>query len=332
MLTHLENGNLIIGSGKTIPNTYNNLSKVFEVTPIGKLVKEYKVYAMHHDIREEKNGNLIFAASKEGRNTQNDYIVEVDRNTGKTLRTWDLHEVIPMEKYEAKPPYTKDNWFHNNGIWYLEDENAFVVSGRHQNAVLKFDADTKKIKWILSKTIGEDNEKTRPYLLRPINKNFEYPTAQHAAMVTPDGKLMVFDNTNFQTTDKSGELIQKRLYSRAVMYDVDEKNMTIKEIWEYGKERGRRLYSSFVSDVDYLGPNHYLIDFGGQYLKDNGDSYDHIVTKKEIKNASNRNSEIVEILNNKVIFEATLYGNSNSNTYKAERKDIYLNAKEIKLK
>ena len=46
-------------------------------------------------------------------------------------------------------------------------------------------------------------------------------------------------------------------------------------------------------------------------------------TPKKVKNSSKRQSTIIELLNGEVIWEIDLLGNSNSNTYKAERKDIY---------
>ena len=325
MLTHLKNGNMLISNGAPIPKTYNNLPTVFEISPLGRVYAAYNVYGIHHDIRETKNGNLIMAASLEGRKSQNDNIVEVDRSTGKIVRNWDIKEILPMTKYEADKPYGggDSNWFHNNAIWYDEDKGEFIISGRHQNTVAKFDAKTKKLKWVMSKTIGAKNEKIRPYLVKETGSDFEYPTAQHAAMKLPNGNIMLFDNTNFDIVDKNGKLIQDKMYSRAVIYSIDEKNMTVKQEWQYGKERGRELYSSFNSDVDYLGENHYLIDFGGKYIANNGDVYDHMYTKKEIKNKSNRESTIIEMLNNEIIWEIDLYGNSNSNTYKAERKSIY---------
>ena len=39
--------------------------------------------------------------------------------------------------------------------------------------------------------------------------------------------------------------------------------MTISQVWQYGKERGSEFYSPYVSDVDYLENNHYLILSGG---------------------------------------------------------------------
>lgn len=331
MMTYLKNGNMIVSSGDVIPDTYNNLSSVYEITPLGKLVRVYKVYGVHHDIREKQNGNLIMAASKEGSDSQNDYLVEVDRETGEVVDDWDLREIIPMDEYDTQPPYTGNlaNWLHNNGFWYSEQGDYFIISGRHQNMVAKISASDKKLVWVFSGTVVERNRSLQPYLLTPESDDFEYPTSQHSPMILPDGRLMLFDNRNLMEKVEAGEeLDQSLLYSRAVIYTIDEEQKTITEEWQYGKERPE-LYSSFVSDVDYLGEDHYLIDFGGRYVSDENKNYDHVLTPAEIKNASERSSVVVEILNDNVIFEAVLSGNTNSNTYKAERHNIYQNAQEL---
>lgn len=41
-------------------------------------------------------------------------------------------------------------------------------------------------------------------------------------------------------------------YSRAVEYEIDEQAMTIRQVWEYGKERGKNCFSTQVSGVQYL--------------------------------------------------------------------------------
>ncbi len=333
MLTHLKDGNMLLGTGEKIPDAYNNLYGFYELTPAGQFVRSYQVYGTHHDIRETENGNLIVLASVEGRESQNDYAVEIDRETGEVVRDWDFMEIIPMNEYDTQDPYTGglSNWMHNNAIWYDEENGDIIASGRHQNMILKFDADTKEIKWILSATVAERNPNLDKYMLTPIGDDFEYPTSQHAATLAADGDLLVFDNRNFDEVDEDGNLDQNKLYSRAVKYHIDEENMTVEQVWEYGKDEGNQLYSSFGSDVDSLGENHYLIDFGGMYIAEDGSSYDHILTDKEIKNASNRNSIAVELVDDEVVFQVKLYGNSQSQSYKAERKDVYQNAKEIEL-
>ena len=39
--------------------------------------------------------------------------------------------------------------------------------------------------------------------------------------------------------------------------------MTAEQVFEYGKERGSEFYSPYISDVDYLGDNHYIVHSGG---------------------------------------------------------------------
>lgn len=105
--------------------------------------------------------------------------------------------------------------------------------------------------------------------------------------------------------------------------------MTVKQVWQYGEERGKEIFSSFISDVDYLGVDHYLIDFGGMYKLEDGSSYDHVLSSKEEKNSAMKQATVIELVDDEVVFEALLHGNSNSNAYKAERKDIYQNAREL---
>lgn len=47
------------------------------------------------------------------------------------------------------------------------------------------------------------------------------------------------------------------------MYKIDTSNMTIEQIWEYGKERGSDFYSPYISNVLYLEENHFVVHSGG---------------------------------------------------------------------
>ena len=40
-------------------------------------------------------------------------------------------------------------------------------------------------------------------------------------------------------------------YSRAVVYKIDQKKMTVEQVWEYGKERGHDWYSPVTSLTRY---------------------------------------------------------------------------------
>ena len=104
------------------------------------------------------------------------------------------------------------------------------------------------------------------------------------------------------------------------MYKINKKNMTIEQIWEYGKERSSDFYSPYISDVDYLSKNHYIVHSGGIVKEDGkpsnqpaGLSTGNIALK----------SDTVELLNDKVIFELILP----TNNYRVEKMNIYNDTK-----
>ena len=53
-------------------------------------------------------------------------------------------------------------------------------------------------------------------------------------------------------------------YSRAVSYKIDPVNMTVKQTWTYGKERGTETFSSIVSSAQFLPQANHVV-FGPGY-------------------------------------------------------------------
>ncbi|MGH7564346.1 MAG: aryl-sulfate sulfotransferase [Gemmatimonadota bacterium] len=86
-------------------------------------------------------------------------------------------------------------------------------------------------------------------------------------LLTPRGNLMLFDNG-----DNRNYTLAER-YSRAVEYDIDPEEMTVRQIWSYGKDGGAATYSRIVSDVDYREEEDHVffspgaVDLGGNYGK-----------------------------------------------------------------
>ena len=76
-------------------------------------------------------------------------------------------------------------------------------------------------------------------------------------MRLPNGNLFIFDN-GFNRNFGSGT----SNYSRAVEYRIDESAMEVRQIWEYGSERGSELYSPIISDVDLLENSNRLMTSG----------------------------------------------------------------------
>ena len=61
--------------------------------------------------------------------------------------------------------------------------------------------------------------------------------------------LSVFDNGDARGMEQPA--LPEMKYSRAVVYKIDQKKMTVEQIWEYGKERGHAWYSPVTSLTEY---------------------------------------------------------------------------------
>lgn len=313
-IRRLENGRLIVSSDRDAGKPYYTMG-VREIDLMGKTYAEYVVPGgNHHDVRELPNGNLLIGTEEHGAKTVEDVAVEVDRNTGAIVKTFDLRKVIPMDDGGSLIA-TANDWYHNNAIWYDSKTNSVLFSGRHVNTVIALDYSTGKLKWILGDPEGW-SKAYQKYFFKPIGNNFEWQYAQHAAMVTPEGYIFLFDNgvSRAKKTNENKKLTSDQNYSRAVMYEINEKNMTVKQIWQYGKELGASWYSSFISDVDYLSKGHYLIESGGKLYDTAKKTYD-VNLADMAKPSVQKTASIVELKDNKKIFELKV----DSLVYRAER-------------
>ncbi|MEJ7740664.1 MAG: aryl-sulfate sulfotransferase [Chitinophagaceae bacterium] len=284
-ISRLKNGNFYFGDETT--------SKIYEVDLLGKVVNSWGLsgYIFHHEVQEKPNGNFLISAtnpsstSTNGTLTIEDYVIEIDRRTGGIVYTWDLKESLDENRLVM---YAEErDWMHINALFYDSSDNTIIVSGRMQGVVkLSYD---NKVKWILGphKDWGKNRrgENLNPFLLTPLdargnkitdtlmlngNKNhpdFEWSWFQHSPTLMPNGDLLLFDNgwrRNFNGADTDP-------YSRAVEYKIDPVKMTVRQVWQYGKERGIETYSRIVSNVQFLPKsNHVLFCPGFQVANSRG--------------------------------------------------------------
>lgn len=313
--TRLSNGHLLISTERLVNSPYY-MTGLYEIDLLGKIYTEYSIKGgYHHDYFELPSGNLLVASddfnNEDG--TVEDYIVELDRNTGDIVKTFDLKDILPMDEGKSEN-WSSYDWFHNNSVWYDEKTNSITLSGRHQDAVVNISYETGSLNWIIGDSTGW-SEKYQKYFFTPIKNNFEWQWSQHAAMITPEGYVFLLDNGNNKSKNQEEYVSAGNSYTRGVMYKIDTDAMTIEQVWEYGKSRGSSFYSPYISDVDYLSENHYIVHSGGIVYVDGHNSnqpaglggYDRLV------------SDTVELLNDKVIFELILP----TNTYRVEKMSLY---------
>ena len=315
-INRLKNGHLIISSDRLINPPYY-MTGLYEIDLLGKIYYEYSLPGgYHHDVYEMPNGNLLVATDNFISGTVEDYVVEIDRETGEFIKEFDLNNILPTEEGKNFDYTTDYDWFHNNSVWYDEKTNSITLSGRHQDAVINIDYNNGKLNWIIGDPTNWSKD-MKKYFFTPEDKDFVWQYAQHAAMILPNGNVFIFDNGNNKSKLEEDAIKADDNYSRGVIFDINTNDMTIKEVWQYGKEKGSKYYSPYISDVDYLNENHYLINFGG-YSELNGKVNN---TPAGLGTAKNLTTHIVEIKNNKELFKLVLP----TNIYRAEKLSLYAN-------
>ena len=314
-INRLDNGRLLVSTERLAEVPYYSTG-LYEMDMLGKIYTEYSLPGgYHHDYYEIENGNLLVASDdfNNDSGTVEDYVVEIDRKTGNIVKTFDLKDILKMTDGKSEN-WIEYDWFHNNSVWYDKKTNSITLSGRHQDAVINIDYDTGKLNWILGDPEGWSDEYQK-YFFKPVGDNFEWQWSQHAAMITPEGYVFLFDNGNNKSKNEKNYVKAEDSYSRGVMYKIDTDKMTIEQVWEYGKERGSDFYSPYISDVDYLDKNHYIVHSGGISYKDG-----KIQNQPAgLAGADTLKSDTVELLNNEVIFEMILP----TNNYRVEKMSLY---------
>ncbi len=322
-IDRLENGHLLVSTERLINSPYY-MTGLYEMDLLGKIYTEYSLEGgYHHDYYEMENGNLLVASDdfNNSDGTVEDYIVEIDRESGAVVKSFDLKDILNMEDGKSEN-WTSYDWFHNNSVWYDKNTNSITLSGRHQDAVINIDYETGKLNWIIGDPTNW-SEEYQKYFFTPVGDDFEWQWSQHAAMITPEGYVFILDNGNNKSKNEEDYVKAEDSYTRGVMYKIDTENMTIEQVWEYGKERGSEYYSPYISDVDYIEKDHYIVHSGGISYKDGK----VLNVPAGIGGADTLRSITTELLNDEVIFELVLP----TNNYRVEKMSLYTDNEKLEL-
>ncbi|QKF81212.1 aryl-sulfate sulfotransferase [Halarcobacter ebronensis] len=239
---------------------------IVEVDENGKVFDDWKLFDILDPYRD-----VVLKALDQGAVCLN---MDAD-HAGATLSSEELAKLDKSDNFgDIVGSGPGRNWAHVNSVDYDYNDDSIVISSRHQSAVIKIGRD-KQVKWILGAAKGWKKQ-YQDKLLQPVdakgNKivcedetskcpgytgdgDFDWTWTQHTAFVI-DSKsnkdvvyLSVFDNGDGRGIEQPAMASMK--YSRAVIYKIDQKKMTIQQLWEYGKDRGIDWYSPVTSLTEY---------------------------------------------------------------------------------
>lgn len=329
-LKRLANGHILVGTERLVKMPYFT-SGIYEMAMSGKIFTEYQLPSgYHHDQLQMEDGNLLILTFDYYSGTVEDECVLVDHNTGEILKKWDYKDILPQD-VAGSGSQTEEDWFHNNAVWYDKKTNSLTLSGRHQDIIINIDYETGALNWMLGDPEGWPQEMVERYFFTPVGDDFEWQYEQHACMVLPDGDIFVFDNGHYRAKDKEHYILNSQNYSRGVRYRINTEDMTIRQIWQYGKERGAEFFSPYISNVEYYDEGHYMVHSGGIGYE-NGKTCDgfavtRAMSPKHKDKVYTFNAITCELLNDELVYELQVP----ANCYRAEKLPLYYAGEKAEL-
>ncbi len=233
---------------------------IIEVDQNGNVVDEWRLF----DILDPYRDNVLKVLD------QGAVCLNIDASqAGKTLSAEQLAEQDKSDKFgDIVGSGAGRNWVHVNSVDYDPTDDSIIISSRHQSALIKIGRD-KKVKWIMGSPEGW--KKTfADKVLKPVDSKgnpikcegskceggFDWTWTQHTGWRV-DSKsdkniftLSVFDNGDARGMEQPP--LPDMKYSRAVIYKINQKKMTVEQIWQYGEERGHAWYSPVTSLTEYM--------------------------------------------------------------------------------
>lgn len=256
-----------------------NIDKLYEFNMLGKLIKEYDLekvgYSSYfHGIYEMPSGNILEIGSKKGTvkkengkyvETGNDRLIEIDRNTGKIIKEWDLGEILDTTRYViGKSSY---DWLHTNSVQYIPEENSLLFSARWYG-MFKIDYDSGEVKWLFGpnkgyKRAGRNGtreeleskvlkaiDSSNKILSKEIQSGKEYTNEFKWAYNTHDARYL--GNDLYSIFDNNGDVydpeIKEQYNSRAVIYEIKEDK--IKQVWSQELSDNSNLGSAVIPNLE----------------------------------------------------------------------------------
>ena len=330
----LENGHILMPASYVLKPSYYKEGMI-EIDLMGKIYGEYMIPGgQHHDFVEMPNGNFLVASDSSDLSTVEDYVVEIDRQTGDVVWELDMKDLMGTEEGQSASMDTdgseESDWFHNNGLAYDAGNDLLLLSARHKDAIVAVNMEDKSLAWILGDPTGW-GEDYQSYFFNPEGEDFEWFYAQHNVSILDNGDIALFDNgtAKVKRVDADNRVSGDDVYSRAVVYHIDTENMTVSQVTEYGKERGADWYADWISGVVSLdGTQDHLWITAGSHLHNDEENRSDYYPKDMFVPGLTKTTRIDQVDNGELSFELTISGDTyNALTFRSFRMPLYTEGK-----
>ncbi len=252
--------------------------KLAKISPLGMAERVYPLgeYELHHDICFGPEGTVLALVNKDGSETIEDVVIEVDLNTGAVSELIDysvlMSDYCRSETYPV--PLTSEffwqagkwDWLHINTLQYLEESDSLIISSRETSAVIKTEKvhSEPEVAWLLGDPAFWEGTAYEDRCLAPEG-DFVFQYGQHSVEYAGAGNeqgvyyLSLFNNNYWANSSRDYEPVLddsvcRSLYgseedrSQVYIYKVDENSGT------FSLEKSFPVpYSSIVSNAALSG-------------------------------------------------------------------------------
>ena len=215
---------------------------MYEVDQMGRFLMRYNIEkGAHHDFCELDNGNYVAASNAFDKNTIEDSVIEIERQTGKIVNE------IWLKDYVDSCFVDSPDWAHINTLEYNNHDKTLMVCLRNLHAVIKLNYEKKQLEWVLGNPEFFKNTSMEDKVLKPIGEIKWFFQAHAAYFLDKEcdkngcRKLIIYDNH-----------INKR---RPVSYYNKSENSYVKIYQINETERTATLYKTFVTDKSIVRSN-----------------------------------------------------------------------------
>ena len=233
---------------------------IVEMDADGNVADEFKLWEIHDPYRD----NVLKALD------QGAVCLNIDASqAGHTLSAEDLAKQDSSNNFgDITGVGPGRNWAHVNSVDYDPTDDSIIISSRHQSAIIKIGRD-KKVKWILGSPEGWKKGWAEK-VLTPVDKDgnkikcegsvceggFDWTWTQHTgwrvdAKSTKDViYVSAFDNGDGRGMEQPAMPSMK--YTRGVVYKIDQKKMTVEQVYAVGEDKGYDYYSPVTGLAEYM--------------------------------------------------------------------------------
>lgn len=232
-----------------------------------------------HDLVIRPNGNYVLLAyesalrnfsslsdsdgnSYSSNEPTEDSILQIVDGDGRQVWRWNSFDHMAIEDcYAHRFP---EDYSHVNTV-FVADDGDLVASFRGCSQVFRIDGDDGSVVW----KVGRSNRSTQSWtgnLLAIVDDPYGEFCGQHAASLTSEGNLLLFDNGAACQLDDATrtETRPSRRVSRVVEYEIDEAARTATFVRHHSYGNRFDTYTHASGHVIELDNGNWLISWGGK--------------------------------------------------------------------